>query len=122
MAEPLRYVANRERLGAQLGARFLELGRDDATADFIERSRKLRHGRARTWLQRVTRLWMSDFDANGLLDMYPMHLASTEQWRRLLGDQPIASLLDVGAGSGAVTRTLIPLCADTLATETSRQM
>jgi SAM-dependent methyltransferase len=65
---------------------------------------------------------MSDFDANGLLDMYPMHLLGTSQWQDLLGDTGSQRHLDVGAGAGEVTRTLSPLMAETVTTETSRVM
>jgi SAM-dependent methyltransferase len=65
---------------------------------------------------------MSDFDANGLLGMYPMHLLGTEQWRALLPWAEGARHLDVGAGSGDVTRTLRPLTSETVTTETSRVM
>jgi SAM-dependent methyltransferase len=69
---------------------------------------------------------MSDFDVNGLLDVYPMHLLGTEQFRRLLGadaDGPrFRALLDVGAGSGDVTLALGPLFQDVMAFETSRVM
>lgn len=65
---------------------------------------------------------MSDFDANGVLGMYPMHLATTAQWRDLLGDTPRGRLLDVGAGSGDVTSELAPLFREVGATELSRAM
>ncbi|HEY4158611.1 MAG TPA: methyltransferase [Polyangiaceae bacterium] len=120
--EQFRYSADRASLGAELAARFQELDFDQGAQEFVAHSREMRHGRVLTWTQRLTRLFVSDFDANGWLGMYPMHLASSEQWRTLLGDEPIASLLDVGAGSGAVTRALLPLCRDVLTTETSRPM
>ena len=66
--------------------------------------------------------WISDFDANGVLDMYAMHLVSTDQLRELLGPSPIARGLDVGAGSGDVTRALAPLVDDLHTTERSRAM
>src|SRR5262249_33535648 len=77
----------------------------DAAA-FLERARRARHGRVKTWLQRRLRRGMSDFDVNGLLGMYPTHLVTTGQWRRLLRDELPRSCLDVGAGAGDVTVTL----------------
>jgi SAM-dependent methyltransferase len=64
----------------------------------------------------------SDFDVNGALGMYRMHLLGTDQWRRLLGNGRIASCLDVGAGSGDVTARLAPLCDQVHTTEVSRAM
>jgi SAM-dependent methyltransferase len=51
-----------------------------------------------------------------------MHLLSTAQWQKLLGAEPIARLLDVGAGCGDITETLAPLCGHVEATETSVHM
>jgi SAM-dependent methyltransferase len=65
---------------------------------------------------------MSDFDADGLLDMYPMHLLGTGGWRKLLGDRPRGRHLDIGAGAGHVTATIAPLVGETVTTETSRVM
>jgi SAM-dependent methyltransferase len=81
-----------------------------------------RPGRAKTVLHRVLRSWMSDFDANGLLDMYPMHLLGTSQWREMLGGSAGARHLDVGAGSGDITRTIAPLAIETVTTEVSKMM
>ncbi len=62
---------------------------------------------------------MSDFDVNGLLRMYAMHLLDTSQWQQLLGPPSQRRLVDVGAGSGDVTATLAPLFGTVATTEMS---
>jgi SAM-dependent methyltransferase len=77
----------------------------------------------------LLRSYFSDFDVNGMLGIYPMHVLSTEQWRFLLEaaavapyDEPRGRLLDVGAGSGDVTVQLAPLFERVVTTELSRSM
>jgi len=118
----LRYDCDTSALPPELRSRFARLELGDAGHAFVGRAMSTRPGRARTALQRALRTVMSDFDANGLLGMYPMHLLGTEQWRSLLPWAVGALHLDVGAGSGDVTRTLSPLSAETVTTETSKVM
>jgi SAM-dependent methyltransferase len=118
----LYYDADVAALSSRLRDRFVKLSRDAATDAFLTQARRGRHSWWRTQLHRLLRQFMSDFDANGLLDMYPLFVASTEHWRLLLGPQPVTRLLDVGAGSGNVTRTLAPLAEAIVTTELSRQM
>lgn len=118
----LYYDADVAALSSRLRDRFLKLSRDEATDAFLARARRGRHSWWRTQLHRFLRQFMSDFDVNGLLDMYPLFVASTEQWRLLLGPQRIARLLDVGSGSGNVTQTLLPLAETVVTTELSRNM
>src|SRR4051812_16826539 len=106
----LNYRAPLEEWPKRLRARFVELRADAGTRAFLLRAEQNRHGALRTWLHRVLRHTLSDFDVNGLLDMYPMHLLSTGQWQELLGPRSIARCLDVGAGSGDVSVELAPLC------------
>lgn len=80
-----------------------------------------RHGPIRTWLHRRMRSVWSDFDVNAWLGMYPMSFLSTDEWRTLL-PQASGSMLDIGAGSGDLTRALAPLHARVVCTETSRGM
>jgi hypothetical protein len=58
---------------------------------------------------------MSDFDINGVLGTYPLHLFSTAQLSALLAaakaPQRFTTALDVGAGAGNVTKQLAPLVA-----------
>jgi len=118
----LYYEVDVAALSPRLRERFVKLSRDAATDDFLARAGRERHSWWRTQLHRLLRQFMSDFDVNGLLDMYSLFVASTEHWRLLLGTQPVARLLDVGAGSGNVTRTLSPLAEQLVTTELSRNM
>jgi SAM-dependent methyltransferase len=118
----LYYDVDVAALSPRLRTRFVKLSRDAATDAFLAQAGRERHSWLRTQLHRVIRQFMSDFDANGLLDMYPLFVASTEQWQLLLGQQRVPRLLDVGAGSGNVTRTLLPLAEHVVTTELSRHM
>ena len=118
----LYYDVDVASLSPRLRDRFVKLSRDAATDAFLAQAKHGRHSWWRTQLHRLLRQFMSDFDVNGLLDMYPLFVASTEQWRLLLGPQPVRRLLDVGAGSGNVTQTLAPLAETVVTTEVSRQM
>ncbi|MBI2570402.1 MAG: methyltransferase [Candidatus Schekmanbacteria bacterium] len=95
---------------------------DEPVLAFLDRYHRRPHGFARTLLHGLLRLLVSDFDANAILAMYPLHLLATGQWQALLGGRPGGHLLDVGAGSGEVTSTLAPLFDDILTTEVSRAM
>lgn len=110
------------QLGQQLQHRFLELPADSTRLDFIARAKKRPHSWWLTTTHRIVRSFMSDYDANGLLGMYPMHLLSTAQWRSLLHLKEPGRLLDVGAGDGGLTRELSPLFTSITTTETSRAM
>jgi SAM-dependent methyltransferase len=114
----LVYAVDRTRLPAAIHERYVALRVDTATARYFERGKEQRAGRLKTLLQRLLCRLMSDFDANALIDMYSMHLLSTEQWKTLLGAAS-GQLLDVGAGSGDITRTLAPLFDVTVTTDTS---
>jgi SAM-dependent methyltransferase len=118
-APPHRYDCDRARLPASLAGAFVTLAPDDATRAFLARAP---HGRAATFARRVLGAVLSDYDANALLDFYPLHLLSTAQWRALLGPTARGALLDVGAGAGDVTAQLAPLFEAVTATETSRGM
>jgi SAM-dependent methyltransferase len=118
----LRYGADVAALSPHLRERFITLTCDAGTEAFLGAAKSGRHSWLRTRAHRVLRFFVSDFDANGLLDMYPLHVASSEQWRALLGEQPAQRLLDVGAGYGGVTRTLLPFAERVVATELSAPM
>jgi SAM-dependent methyltransferase len=118
----LRYDCDARSLPSEIGTRFHRLSLGEEGREYLERAIASRPGRAKTTLHRTLRTFMSDFDVNGLLDMYPMHLLGTSQWRELLGPERVDRLLDVGAGSGEITRTISPLAAETVTTETSRMM
>jgi SAM-dependent methyltransferase len=109
-------------LSPHVASRFIELGRDAGTDAFLALAARERHGWFSTAAHRVLRQFMSDFDVNGWLDMYSLFLASSEQFRRLLGERRVTRLLDVGAGSGKVTEMLRPFAEHVVATELSPPM
>jgi hypothetical protein len=104
----LQYGCELSRLPDDLRERFIALDHDEAARAFIDAARAAPHGPARTWIYGVLRSLLSDYDAYGLLDMYPMHLLSTAQLDRLLGGCTRERLLDIGAGSGGVTAHAAP--------------
>jgi len=112
----------RARLAPALASRFVEVERDAELLGAVARLATLRHGALKTVAQRALCHYLSDFDANAWLGMYPMHLLGTGHWRRLLGDAARGRLLDVGAGSGDVTAELAPLFREVLAVEVSSGM
>lgn len=123
----LRYGCRLDKLPAALRDRFVQLGRDAALDAYFERAKRERHGRFLTGVHRVLRGYLSDFDINGLLNIYPMHVLGTEQWRYLMEQAPLerergARLLDVGAGNGDVTHALAPLFDHVATTEMSKAM
>ena len=125
----LRYDVARKLAGPV----FVNLGAANLGApakQFLDdcRTGSLRAGSLRTTAQKALR-WagMSHFDANGLLNMYPLHLCSTDHLTALKAAAGVAnswrSGLDVGAGDGRITKQLQPLFTDPLAaTETSKWM
>jgi SAM-dependent methyltransferase len=113
--------ADSARLGS-FAPQFRELAMSDDWRAAVERLADGRHGRVRTYAQRLARLYLSDFDANALTGMYQMLLLPEAAWRSLLGDNASGRLLDVGAGSGDVTAALSPCFAAVEATEVSSGM
>lgn len=107
------------------GVSALELRADPATKTYLNRASQVRAGWFRTAAQRSLRAYISDYDANALLKMYPMFLLSTAQLGLLLDLGPehrVPRCLDVGAGSGDVTQQLEPLCERLITTERSSGM
>lgn len=121
----LRYHADLVRLGG-LSVGMTQFGVDAEVAQYLGDAEAARHGRLMTWIHRALQLFLSDFDINGYLGTYPMHVLSTAQWKVLLEqtglDYNAAHLLDVGAGRGDATAKLSQLFAETTVTETSRAM
>jgi SAM-dependent methyltransferase len=115
----LNTAADLAKLGS-FAPRFLELAVDDAWRAQVEALG--RHGRFRTYAQRLARLYLSDFDANALTGMYQMMLLPEHAFRALLQGRTGGRLLDVGAGSGDVTAALAPCFDELEATEVSRGM
>jgi len=121
MKAALRTSADGARLGS-FAPLFRELAVDDEWRRTAEQLARGRHGRLRTYAQRLARLYLSDFDANALTGMYQMHLLPEAAWRSLLGARARGRLLDVGAGSGDVTAALSPCFESVEATEVSSGM
>jgi SAM-dependent methyltransferase len=122
----LKYDADLSRLAAA-ETPFVRLDLDQETAAYIAASQAARHGPLMTWFHRRLRLFLSDFDINGLLGTYPMHVLSSQQWRTILepfldGAGSTGRLLDVGAGRGDATAHLARHFQSTWVTETSKPM
>jgi SAM-dependent methyltransferase len=113
--------ANLQLLGS-FASHFRELEVDPQWRSAIEQLTRARHGRMRTYAQRLARLYLSDFDANALTGMYRMQLLGPQAWAQLLQGRRGGRLLDVGAGSGDVTRVLTELFDEVEVTEVSRGM
>ncbi|HSC85760.1 MAG TPA: methyltransferase [Polyangiaceae bacterium] len=100
----------------------LQLGPDAALVEYAAHARRARHGRLKTWLHRSLRGFLSDFDINGWLGTYPMHVLSRAQFAELLGDGARGRLLDIGSGRGDVTSELASHFQHVTCTETSPPM
>jgi protein-L-isoaspartate O-methyltransferase len=118
----LRYQCDRTQLPGRLAERFIEVGPDAELDDWLHAAARARASWMRTGAQRLLRQYVSDFDANAVLGVYPMYLLGTAQWIQILGARHWGRLLDVGAGSGDVTAKLSPLFDETTTTEVSRGM
>jgi hypothetical protein len=121
----LRYDCDRAALGAELGARFLPLSFDAESETFVRGALAAPHGWLATTSYAILRAVLSDYDAYALLGMYPMHLCSAAQFRALLPNAGTSAksrrLLDVGAGSGAITAAAASAgFGEVLVTEASR--
>jgi len=118
----LAYAADRTLLGPVLGPSFRELACDAATDAWLAREGAQPHGWWTSTLVSVLTRFESLYDAHGRLGAYAMHLLSEAQWRVLLGPEPCAALLDVGAGAGYITSEARALFAEVVCTETSAQL
>ena len=102
----LRYGCEPSALPPALAARFVGLEYDAAAQRFVADALARPHGWLASASFALLRRVLSDYDAYGLLGMYALHLCSREQFARLLsaaGTRTGRSLLDVGAGTGAIT-------------------
>lgn len=117
--DALRYDCDLQQLTPPLARAFTPLATDESRRAFFSRPP---HGAFGTFVRGLLGHVISDYDANALLDFYPMFLMSTAQWRALLGEHARGRLLDIGAGSGDVTAELAPLFDAVTTTETSRGM
>lgn len=122
-------VVKRTLAPAQLGELWLKhvaIADDASQTAFIVGAHTQPHSTWKTRTHRVLRAWLSDYDVNGLLGMYPMFLMSNDGWRSLLQESlpqdARGSLLDVGAGDGGLTQQLAPLFSEVTTTEASWAM
>ena len=106
------------RLAPELASRVVLLGDDPVRRQFVESSAP--HGAIAMGAHSFLRRFASDFDVNAWLGTYRVCLVGRASFERLLEGAPRESLLDVGAGSGAVTAELSPLFARSVVTETSK--
>ena len=125
----LQYDVNLELMPARLRAGFTSMNCDRATRQFLEYAKRHAVGYVKQGLHTLLRQAFSDYDVHALLNMYPMYVLGTEQWRRLLRAhrydirrEPFDALLDIGAGRGDVTQAISPLFHSVAATEASRWM
>lgn len=98
---------------------FTRLARDPVLDGFLSSTEALRAGKVSTVVHRLLCGYFSDYEVNGFLGIYPMHLLSTEQAATLLTGMPQGRLLDIGAGAGDITMQLRPLFVDVVTTELS---
>lgn len=117
----LRYDCNPHALGP-LAPRFVQLGFDETTRDYVDEMLERPHGALAGRLHRWLRPALSDFDINGLLGMYRLHLLGPDHFQTLLGPHLGGRLLDVGAGAGDVTSRAAPAFDSVVTTETSLAM
>lgn len=126
----LRYGCDVAKLPQRYAQKFVQLAPDVTLRHYLSRIESRRHGWAMTRLHRGLRSVLSDFDINGILGTYPMHVLGTQQFRFLFdavensSDGPVSRsrLLDVGAGNGDVTGELAPLFDSVSTTEVSGPM
>ncbi len=125
----LEYSVEPSQLANQL--RFHELQFDAAAEAYVRHALRKRHGRFLAGLHGLLQGFLSDFDINGLLGLYPMHVLSEAQWRELFRAAQkdrgaemgtLRRLLDIGAGRGDVTSELARCFQEITATETSKAM
>jgi SAM-dependent methyltransferase len=104
-----------------LRGRFVPLTADEELSAWLRMEAAAPHGALPVIAHRFLRGFLSDYDVNGLLGTYPLYLLGSAQWEALIGGGG-GRLLDVGAGSGAVTARAEPLFEEIVATETSWAM
>ncbi|GBG31051.1 Methyltransferase-like protein 9 [Hondaea fermentalgiana] len=135
-AAKLRYGAGQalQEAARSRGVRFCELHADDATRRFVDTAPVAPPSQALA--HRVLSLFMSYYDANAALGIYPLHLFSQPQWTQLMREADLlptgsaenvskrfSRVLDIGAGDGSMAQELLlPLADEVHATETASRM
>jgi SAM-dependent methyltransferase len=89
------------------------LAADTGTAAWIEQQLLFPRTALHSALVRVLEIFgVCQYDAQAILDSPSVHLLSAEQWQKLLSSGTLCqqqSVLDVGAGSGHITKMLTPI-------------
>ncbi len=115
----LRYECDLDLVREDLRPGFIPLQPDSSTAAYLARAERRRLSRMGLTVRRILGFYLSDYDIDGILNTYPMHLASAAQWETLLGPARGGRLLDIGAGSGDITHELAQRFDTTHVTETA---
>jgi len=118
----LAYDCSTDRLPEHLAKVFVRLDHDRETQEWIADSQKRPHGFFAIGAWKLLRTLMSDFDANGMLGTHDMFVLSTAHWQVLLESDSALSVLDIGAGDGAVTEKIASFSTEVTTTETSSRM
>ncbi len=118
-----QYEVSRESLEPALASVFVELHEDRELTDFIQYCMEHPHTLMELTLLPLLCVFMTAYEAHGVLGMYPMHLLGSAQWEMLVPQRLRGGrLLDVGAGQGFVTEYARPLFKEIVATETAKSM
>ncbi|KAG7296217.1 hypothetical protein JYU34_021327 [Plutella xylostella] len=120
------YQVNSSLLTVELKEKFVQLGPDEETKEFLSASiDKSSWVWTQIWYllaKAVLRRFWSITDINGWLGRGSMFVLSSAQATRLLPSAPSGPLVDVGAGDGEVSRRFAHLYEEKYATEISACM
>ncbi|XP_037972282.2 protein-L-histidine N-pros-methyltransferase isoform X2 [Plutella xylostella] len=120
------YQVNSSLLTVELKEKFVQLGPDEETKEFLSASiDKSSWVWTQIWYllaKAVLRRFWSVTDINGWLGRGSMFVLSSAQATRLLPSAPSGRLVDVGAGDGEVSRRFAHLYEEKYATEISACM
>jgi SAM-dependent methyltransferase len=116
--EYLRYTIDADILACDPSVQLKSLKLDPATKSWIEGE-----GSAQWLLQTIgmaaLMMFMPRYDAEAVMDIPATHLMSEEMWKEVLGHKRHRAI-DVGAGSGHITRRFKALFDEVYAVEISR--
>ncbi len=120
---PFLYAVDTDALGEPLSHAWETWQTDDELAVFIKDCTHNPHTSMQHILLPILSFFVPDYEAHGMLGMYPMHLLSKAQWERIIPPEHRGGrLLDIGAGQGFVTLRAKDLFTEIVATETAPSM